>query len=76
MFSDPSHYGWTVGAHGYEPVSTLDPMAAESYFGSQPAVVMETAATNGTVARRMVSSVSQHAGIVKISYTRIVSMMM
>lgn len=29
MSLDPSHYGWTVGVHGYEPVPTLDPMAPE-----------------------------------------------
>ena len=29
MSSDPSNYGLTVGAHGYEPVLTLDPMAPE-----------------------------------------------
>ena len=29
MSSDPSNYGWTVGAHGYKPVPILDPMAAE-----------------------------------------------
>lgn len=27
MSLDPSHYGWRVGAQGYEPVPTLDPMA-------------------------------------------------
>ena len=29
MSLDPSGYGWTVGARGYEPVPTLDPMAPE-----------------------------------------------
>jgi hypothetical protein len=29
MSLDPTGYGWTAGAHGYEPVTTLDPMAPE-----------------------------------------------
>ena len=76
LSSDPSNYGWTVGAHGYEPVPTLDPWQMRRYSGSQLAVVMQTAATNGAAARRMVSSVSHHAGVVKASYARTLSMMM
>jgi hypothetical protein len=37
---------------------------------------MEMAATGVAVAKRMVSSVSQHAEIVKASHERIVSMML
>jgi hypothetical protein len=37
---------------------------------------MEIAATGVAVVKRMVSSVSQHAKIVKASHARIVSMMM
>ena len=33
MSLDPSHYGRTVGAHGYEPIPTLDPMAPEKLLG-------------------------------------------
>ena len=33
MSLDPSHYGRTVGAHGYEPILTLDPMAPEELLG-------------------------------------------
>ena len=29
MSLDPSSYGWALGSNGYEPVSTLDPMAPE-----------------------------------------------
>ena len=29
MSLNPSDYGWTLGVHGYEPVSTLNPMAHE-----------------------------------------------
>ena len=65
-----------MGAYGYEPVPTLDPMASGSYSGSEPAVVMETTATNGAAARRMMSNVSLHAGIVKASHAITVSMMM
>ena len=29
MSLNPSDYGWTLGVHGYEPVSTVDPIAPE-----------------------------------------------
>ena len=29
MSLDPCGYGWTIGAHGFEPVPTLDPIAPE-----------------------------------------------
>ena len=52
-----------------------NPWQLRSYSGSQPVVVMETAATNGAAAKRVGSSVSQHALIVKTSYARNFSMM-
>ena len=32
MSLNPSDYGWTIGVHGYEPVTTLDPTAREQLF--------------------------------------------
>ena len=66
MSLDPSDYGWTVEVRGYEPVPTVDPMAPEELLRfTRPAIVLEIAATGGATARRMVSSVSQHAEVVK-----------
>ena len=74
MSLDSSDYGWTLGVHGYEPVPTLDPMAPDELLR------FTSCNCNGDcsveVAKRMVSSVSQHAEIVKASHARIVSMMM
>ncbi|KAG0728138.1 hypothetical protein GWK47_033118 [Chionoecetes opilio] len=75
MSLDPSDYGWTVGVHGNEPVPTLNPMAPEDLLQFRGAIVMEITATGGTAARKMMSSVSQHAEVVKALHARIVSMM-
>ena len=29
MSLDPTNYGWAIGAHGFEPIPTLEPMAPE-----------------------------------------------
>ena len=70
MSLDPSGYGWTVGVCGYEPVPTLDPWLQFTSCNCKGDCSNRRAA-----ARRMMSSVSQHAEIAKALHARIVLMM-
>ena len=51
MSLDPTGYGWTVRAHGYEPIPTLDPMELLKFTTCN--CIVETAATEGPAAKRM-----------------------
>ena len=76
MSLDPNGYGWTtVGIRGYEPVPTLDPMAPEELLHFTSCNCKGDCSNHGAAARRMMSSVSQHAEIAKALHARIVLMM-
>ena len=75
MSVDPSEYGLTIGIHGFEPVPTLDPMAPHEEL-----LQFTTCNCHGDcssqrciAARRVASSVSQHAETAKPFHTRIAS---
>ncbi len=76
MSLNPSSYGWIVGSQGYEPVSTLQPVAPEELLEFTSCNCKGYCSNiDAAAVGRMKSNASQHAEIAKELHAKIALMM-